>query len=357
MGVKHMASYLRSRCYERVVLRYPDGCQDRNLLVYDVLGCSDRYLWRSSLVWDFQGMLEKVRADVEAFSAAGFEVVVVLDAGVDEEKMATWVRRRKTDQKAVEKLNKSGVMEDIPRALQVWNSPLSCVEYLGQAFRHVGCRVVFTLGEADHEAAWLAISERAYGVVSCDTDFLMYPGVKRYFDSQTLEVREDGSILVDVVEKEGLVASVGISELELPAVAGFCGNDVLNGQPRWCAQKATDEYGVEHKFEAAVMRLGRTRQSEWSEQCKRAVAHYKPVEPVWQCSQHLLTFILKSKQASGGNDTCVGLSMLTLKYWVQDFHHLPLCCSSRWIGCCLHDGCTLNTVGMPVRKSCKILMG
>lgn len=255
-------------------------------------------------------MLQKVQADVDAFSAAGFELVVVLDAGVDEEKMGTWLRRRKVDQKAVEKLNKCGVMEDIPRSLQVWHSPLSCVEYLGQAFRRAGCRVVFTLGEADHEAAWLAISERAYGVVSCDTDFLMYPGVKRYFDSQTLDVCEDGTIMVDVVEKEGLIASVGMSELQLPAVAGLCGNDVLTGQPKWCAQKAKGEYGVDYKFEAAVMRLGKTRQSEWSEQCKKAIAHYKPVEPAPQCSQHLLTFILRSKQASGGNDICIGLSIL-----------------------------------------------
>ncbi|GMH40235.1 hypothetical protein BSKO_08139 [Bryopsis sp. KO-2023] len=296
MGVRHMASFLRSQCYQRVDLRNFADSENENVLVFDVLGCSDRYIWRNTLIWDFEDMLEKVMLDVNAFRKAGFELLVVLDAGVDDDKIGTWIKRRKMDLKAVQRLNESTIREEIPRNLQVWHSPLSCVEYLNQAFRRAGCRVYFANGEADHEAAWLAVSEQACGVLTCDTDFLMYCGIKRYFDSQTIEFDEEGGIYVEMVDKGLLLETLGLTESQLPAIAGVCGNDVLNGQPQWIAKHVLENADGVAKFEAAVTKLGSMSEDAWCGQCQKAISHYTPIEPSPQTSQHLLTFILRTRQ-------------------------------------------------------------
>ena len=58
-----------------------------------------------------------------------------------------------------------------------------CVQMLGDAFQEAGCRVFYSFDDTDKEAAYWAKKNRAYAVITDDTDFLCYEGVDRIWSA------------------------------------------------------------------------------------------------------------------------------------------------------------------------------
>jgi hypothetical protein len=54
---------------------------------------------------------------------------------------------------------------------------------LGDAFQEAGCRVFYSFDDTDKEAAFWAKKNKAYAVITDDTDFLCYEGVDRIWSA------------------------------------------------------------------------------------------------------------------------------------------------------------------------------
>ncbi|KAH3756914.1 hypothetical protein Pelo_11317 [Pelomyxa schiedti] len=110
---------------------------------------------------------------------------------------------------------------------KLWVTPESIRVALYESFKATGCKVIFSVAGADREAASLCISEGCYGVLSCDTDFLLFPGVVRWLDSSTLRERNQ-SLFVDLYEQSQLCQCLGLSAHHLPLLSVLKGNDFFS---------------------------------------------------------------------------------------------------------------------------------
>jgi hypothetical protein len=54
---------------------------------------------------------------------------------------------------------------------------------LGDAFQEAGCRVFYSFDDTDKEAAFWAKKNKAFAVITDDTDFLCYEGVDRIWSA------------------------------------------------------------------------------------------------------------------------------------------------------------------------------
>lgn len=92
---------------------------------------------------------------------------------------------RVVDASTLRKLNQqlSGqpAKPNLPEGL--WIPPNGAIQLLGDAFQEAGCRVFYSFDDTDKEAAFWAKKNRAYAVITDDTDFLCYEGVDRIWSA------------------------------------------------------------------------------------------------------------------------------------------------------------------------------
>ena len=60
----------------------------------------------------------------------------------------------------------------------------------------------------------------AFGVLTDDTDFLIYPGIKRYLNFSSLKIEPNGDVFALGIEKSLFLRYLGISEEKLPFIVG-----------------------------------------------------------------------------------------------------------------------------------------
>ncbi|GMH37231.1 hypothetical protein BSKO_05104 [Bryopsis sp. KO-2023] len=281
MGVRHMMTFLKSTVQRTRRLKggTNDAGQPTSTIVYDALGSLERYFNQGCYVWDFDRMRQAVLKDVNAFRAAGFNLLVVLDGGVDPRKFKTWFRRREDDLAHLRILNDYLISPDRhmerhgPLDDEIWAPPPGKAQYLGQAFRHAGCEVRCAVHDADPEIAWLAKSLNAYGVMTCDTDFVLFPGVQTYLDSRTLKIGKNSEISVEAVSKSELCKQLRISQEDLPAVAGILGNDIIEGSYR-DIKKLMRKWEVNSMVAGAAMEVANMHPAKWPWKWEEAKQYY-----------------------------------------------------------------------------------
>lgn len=278
MGVKLLMTYLHSNV-QRVRQIKAEG--ERGVIVFDALGCRERYFDKESFIVDFQSMKKRVAKDVEAFHRAGFKLIVVIDGGLDPTKYATWGSRRQRELQAIKGLNRYLKHERTRRApvFERWCPPENHAQYLVEAFEDARCEVYVSDQDADHVMAWLAKKRQAYGILTCDTDMLMFPGVNMYMDSNTLSLYGDGRIFVGHVAQNQLAASLGLPKDKLPGIAGILGNDVIRAKSLADRQLLAAKWGVRCYVRAAGKEVASKSKGQWSPNCRRAIEYYTPVEP------------------------------------------------------------------------------
>ncbi|GMH36129.1 hypothetical protein BSKO_03997 [Bryopsis sp. KO-2023] len=298
MGVRQMMTFVKSTIQSERRLQAPlnpDGSPS-SVIVFDALGGMRRYFNEGSYLWDFQWTRDQVRSDVNAFRKAGFRLVVVLDGGVDTEKFRTWFGRRREELKHLRRLNThltSYRLHEAPDK-ELWHPPQGCSHYLAQAFRDAGCEVHISLEDADHEIAWLVAHHGAFGVLTCDTDFIVFPGVDRYMDVNTLEIGKKKGIRVGMVCKEEICSELGLSEEELPGIAAVMGNDVIKGA-LGDLQALQLKWGVQYGVQAAACEV-KSCPDAWSSKIEQAKEYYVPVEPTPNNQCNTKGFILMQTQ-------------------------------------------------------------
>eukprot|EP00803_Ostreobium_quekettii_P001658 evm.model.scf_2821.3 EVM.evm.TU.scf_2821.3 scf_2821:17042-17932(+) len=297
MGVRGLATWINSQRIQSRIKLEASGClSSPQLIVFDAMGCLRRYVDPSTFILDFGAMRDRVRADVLAFRRAGFELLVVFDAGIDVEKFDKWIERRCRDLELLKTINRFLTLADPgPLAPDDWRPPTSTSMYLGQAFRAAGCEVIFSCVDADHEAAWCALNCGACGVLSGDTDFLMYPGIGTFLNCKTLEIA-GGRIFVDAVDKRGLMSRLEVSESQLAAMVGVLGNDCIGRPPGDVCRALTGASGCGNLVEAASWYVRNTPVERWLPGCREAVLHYRPVEPAAHRVDHPLTSMVQQQR-------------------------------------------------------------
>jgi hypothetical protein len=70
---------------------------------------------------------------------------------------------------------------NLPESL--WIPPNGATQLLGDAFQEAGCRVFYSFDDTDKEAAFWAKKNKAFAVITDDTDFLCYEGVDRIWSA------------------------------------------------------------------------------------------------------------------------------------------------------------------------------
>jgi hypothetical protein len=60
---------------------------------------------------------------------------------------------------------------------------LLLLQVLGDEFSQLGCKVFFSFDDSDREAAYWAKENKAFAVITDDTDFMCYEGVDRLWSA------------------------------------------------------------------------------------------------------------------------------------------------------------------------------
>jgi hypothetical protein len=93
---------------------------------------------------------------------------------------------RVVDASTLRKLNQqlggqASAKPNLPESL--WIPPNGATQLLGDAFQEAGCCVFYSFDDTDKEAAFWAKKNKAFAVITDDTDFLCYEGVDRIWSA------------------------------------------------------------------------------------------------------------------------------------------------------------------------------
>ncbi|XP_066298425.1 constitutive coactivator of peroxisome proliferator-activated receptor gamma-like [Branchiostoma lanceolatum] len=240
MGVKGLQTYVEKNCpdaREKVNLRslaqdYQAKHGKTPVLVVDGLSCLRDHFYHGGLAWVYGGQWQEYRASlrnfVQNFKSAGIEVVFIFDGVVEKSKRPVWISRRKTELKTVKKIFqyiRSTEKEPYRNLLRL---PPGAGMFAGLGLKSLGVRVYHSLVEADREIAEFAFSSDCFGILSQDSDFLIYDmGAASYFSTQNLKRQKNNHITTVRYRVDVLCEHLGLEQSDLPLLACLLGNDVI----------------------------------------------------------------------------------------------------------------------------------
>eukprot|EP00775_Hariotina_reticulata_P010205 gene10205-10366_t len=231
MGVFLLRSYCEAaELYKHIPLPNNSSGKPR-VVVFDAPGALRSFLRppKRGLLYDFHHQQTKVKNMVRAFRSQGYELVVFLDCAIPDEKLTTWYRRRSIEASTLRKLNQH-LSSELPKPLPdgLWLTPNGALQILGDAFAEAGCKVFFSFDDSDKEAAYWAKQNKAYAIITDDTDFMCYDGVDRIWAANiklpTAKSRTS-QIRVSELQRQRLLDSLGLNQTQLQQLAGLLGND------------------------------------------------------------------------------------------------------------------------------------
>ena len=187
-----------------------------------------RKLYTPELEWvvggQYQELFMHVESFVKAFAAFGLKLVVFIDGGVDDAKLAEWQGRRVKDLQKVDKVVAAlARYEEPPRG--AWMPPPNISKAVGGAFAQHGCEVYYTAGEADRELASYCSSRGCCGVLAKDSDFFILP-VAMYLNLDTLQLYARPPT-VAVYRRAAVEDALSLPSPLLPLLGSLVGNDFV----------------------------------------------------------------------------------------------------------------------------------
>ncbi|KAF6253538.1 hypothetical protein COO60DRAFT_409053 [Scenedesmus sp. NREL 46B-D3] len=257
MGVFLLRAYCEAKdLYKNIQIPVNNTGKPR-IVVFDAPGALRTFLrpQRRGLLYDFHQQQMRVRSMVRAFKQAGYELVVFLDNAIPDEKLTTWYRRRAVEAATLGKLNKHLAGEvpaskpdkdkNLPEGL--WLPPNTALQVLGDEFAQLGCKVFFSFDDSDREAAYWAKENKAFAVITDDTDFMCYEGVDRIWSANIKlptgrSQAHPQAIRVSELRRQSLLGALGLSQTQLQQLAGLLGNDHIKhiAKDRVAALKAAN---------------------------------------------------------------------------------------------------------------------
>ncbi|KAI8510090.1 hypothetical protein Bbelb_125180 [Branchiostoma belcheri] len=240
MGVKGLQTYVEKNCphaCEKVSLRslaqdYQAEHGKTPVLVVDGLSCLRDHFYHGGLAWVYGGQwqeyLTSLRKFVQDFQSAGIEVVFIFDGVVEKSKRPVWISRRKTELKTVKKIFQHIRATGKEPHRSLLHLPPGTGMFAGLGLKSLGARVYHSSVEADREIAEFALSRDCFGILSQDSDFLIYNmGTASYFSAQNLK-RQRNDITTVRYRADVLCDHLGLKRSDLPLFSCLLGNDVIS---------------------------------------------------------------------------------------------------------------------------------
>ena len=180
---------------------------------------------------EFLRMESKIRGYVHQFVAAGFRVTAVIDGALDAAKRDEWLQRRVTELRRMSTIHVDINTANRAHRLAKWpsNAEMACVpnwkSLVAELFMGAGCEVVMSPVEADREAAGLCVLSSGFGVISNDSDMLVF-GLPRVVNPDTIR-KVDGRLALEYFDANDISRALGIPTSLMPLFASLAGNDFV----------------------------------------------------------------------------------------------------------------------------------
>lgn len=194
-------------------------------IAVDGLGCL-KY-WYKCQSWvhggQWQEYMHFLQEFVDAFKKANLRLVFFFDGTVEENKRAEWVKRRLR------------VNHDISRVFQyikdyrqqpdkqMFCLPSGLATFSRFALKHLGQETFCSVREADYEIAEYALHNNCIGILSQDTDFVIYDTVP-YLSLAKLKLENMNTVQLC---REKLCHVLNLQKSDLPLLACMLGNDIV----------------------------------------------------------------------------------------------------------------------------------
>uniref|UniRef100_A0A3Q3WXK8 XPG N-terminal domain-containing protein n=1 Tax=Mola mola TaxID=94237 RepID=A0A3Q3WXK8_MOLML len=231
MGVKGLQSFMERCC--------PEACVTVNLremarqhvaksptIVVDGMACLRH--WYKCRDWVCGGQwgeyMDVLKSWVEAFTSAGIRLVFFFDGLVTEHKRREWVKRRHRVNREISKIFRHMKAHGEQPGRELFCLPSGLATFTGFALRSLGQEVFCSVQEADYEIASYAYQNCSMGILSQDTDFIVYDSAP-YLSVAKLQIDSLTTVLYD---RQRLCCSIGLAVAQLPLLACLLGNDVVS---------------------------------------------------------------------------------------------------------------------------------
>ncbi|OXB73813.1 UNVERIFIED_CONTAM: hypothetical protein H355_013314 [Colinus virginianus] len=234
MGIKGLQGFVTRVC--------PDACRTVDLkelaekhrinhpdvlpvIVVDAMSCVRRWYTPESWVcggqWrEYLTILENF---IEAFKAAGIELVFYFDGVVEEKKRDEWIKRRQQNNKEIASLFQFIKTHRKQPGREMFVLPSALPTFTRYALKSLGQKTVCTLQEADFEVAAYGLQHNCMGILGQDSDYLIY-NTSPYFSIEKLCLDR---LVTVMYSREDLCRALGLSMMHLPLFACLLGNDVV----------------------------------------------------------------------------------------------------------------------------------
>lgn len=234
MGVKGLQGFVARVC--------PDACQTVDLremaekhriahpdappvIVVDAMSCVRR--WYTPESWVCGGQWREYLAILEdfinAFMAAGIQLVFYFDGVVEEKKRDEWIKRRVKNTEEIARLFRFIKTHRKQPGREMFVLPSALPTFTRYALKSLGQKTVCTLQEADFEVAAYGLQHNCIGILGQDSDYLIY-NTCPYFSIENLHLDR---LVTVMYSREVLCRVLGISLTDLPLFACLLGNDVV----------------------------------------------------------------------------------------------------------------------------------
>ncbi|NWS24805.1 F120B protein, partial [Polioptila caerulea] len=234
MGVRGLQGFVATVC--------PDACQTVDLremakkhrlahpgsppvIVVDAMSCVRRWYTPESWVCggQWREYLAILQDFINAFLAAGIELVFYFDGVVEEKKRDEWIKRRMKNTQEVGHLFYFIKAHRKQPGREMFVLPSALPTFTRYALKSLGQKTVCTLQEADFEVAAYGLQHNCLGILGQDSDYLIY-NTCPYLSIENL--RLDRLVTV-MYSREVLCRVLGINLTYLPLFACLLGNDIV----------------------------------------------------------------------------------------------------------------------------------
>ncbi|XP_051869155.1 constitutive coactivator of peroxisome proliferator-activated receptor gamma [Pristis pectinata] len=235
MGVKGLQQFVDHTCpavrvwvdLKEMAEQYKRSHPGRSpVVVVDTLACLRH--WYTSEAWVHGGQwreyLESLKYFVNAFSAAGIELVFVFDGVIEQKKRDEWIKRRLRNNLEIEKIFQYIKTNACQPGREMFFIPSGLATFTRFALKSLGLNTMCSLKEADYEIASYARLNDAMAILSQDTDFLIYD-TKPYLSISNLSLEKLTTVMYS---RENLCHSLRLQMMDLPLLACLLGNDTVS---------------------------------------------------------------------------------------------------------------------------------
>lgn len=180
---------------------------------------------------NFVAMERQIQGFVSNFTGAGFRVTAVVDGALDLAKTGVWLQRRVREGQQMGKIHAeieafNRTHRSAPRAS---HAEATCTatwkSLVAELFVGAGCEVVMSPVEGDREAAAICLLDGCFGVVSDDSDMLVF-GVPRVVRPNTIKCRSQ-RLTFEFFHADDVSKALGLPTPLLPLFALLSSNQPL----------------------------------------------------------------------------------------------------------------------------------